>query len=114
MDWDEAKIKITKNQTGKGYMIPQLGLESVKLSEIGELIRQGNEIVCRTADGIDYTKELLTKIALMGCLSPNVANDIINVLAELIEEELLYLVIENGGIENYLSRKARGCVNERI
>ena len=112
MDLD-PRLKVTKNQTGKGYAIPQLKIESAKLSDIGHLIRQGYEIVVRTAEGLDYTKELLTKIALMGLVSPHISNEIIYALSELIEEDLLYLIIENGGIEDYLTRKARGAINER-
>lgn len=108
------RIKVTKNSAGKGYAIPQLGIESARLRDIGTLIREGYEIEVKTVDEHDYTKELLTKIALTGLIPPHTSNEIVSALSEIIEEELLYLIIENGGIDNYLTRKARGAVNARL
>ena len=108
------RIKIVKHPAGKGYSTTHRGQGRLGVREMGNLIREGYEIEVFTEDGLDYTKEVLTKIALSDIVAPNISGEIIGALSEIIETEMLYLIIENGGIDNYLTRKARGAVNERL
>lgn len=109
-----TRVRVVKNPSGKGYTISQLGMGRVNLNDIGNLIREGYEIEVFTEEGLEYTKEVLTKTALIDIIHPTINNEIITALSEILDEEILYLIIENGGIENYLTRKARGAIYERI
>jgi len=106
------RLKVSAH--GCSYSIPQLKIERVSYRQMGHLIREGHELDVKTDEGLDYTKETLTKIALYDLFPPNVSNEIISVLSDIIDEEKLYLIIENGGIYDYLARKARNAINPRI
>ena len=105
------KLKVTRAE--KAYLIPQLSIERATYKMMGNLIREGWELDVKSSDGLDYTGETLVKIAFEDLFPPNIKNEIIAALADVIDHEKLYLVIENGGIQNYLNRRARGAIYGR-
>jgi hypothetical protein len=85
----------------------------INLREMGNMIREGH--VLKVEDGYaNYTKEVLVRIALEGYLTKQIpgkrSNDfnLVDILADVIDEEKLLTIIENGGIDNYMLKKARG------
>ena len=97
----------------KGILsIPQLKKGVVNYKQLGHLIREGYAIKVVDGDKIDFTKETLMRIAFEGILPAKTSNEIISFLSEAIDDDRLYLIIENGGIVDYVARKARGAVNE--
>ena len=83
-----SKVRVVKNPSGKGYTISQLGMGRVSLNDIANLIREGYEIEVFTEDGLEYTKEVLTKTALMDVIHPTIDNGIISALSEIIDEDI--------------------------
>ena len=85
------------------------------VKQLGDLIREGHNLLI-TCDnlGIDYTKETLIKIAFQGALKDNIRYDsefsLVDMLAEIIDEDLLYEIIESGNMEEYILKKRRGVI----
>lgn len=121
----DTRLPVTLNADGC-YSIPKKKIKKISLNKIGHMIREGYAISVKTylKDGacIDITHETLTKIAICDDRGSKVGKDkVIAVLESLqlaeqisqfkdLAEEVLYLIIENGGLEEYLMRKARGMV----
>ena len=121
----DTRLPVTLNADG-AYSIPAKKIKRISLHKIGHLIREGCAIKVKTYldDGsqIDITKETLTKIAICDTRGSKVGKDKVNAVLESLQlaekisdyedlaEEVLYLIIENGGLSTYLLRKARGMV----
>lgn len=121
----DARLPITLNADG-AYSIPAKKLKRISLPNIGSMIREGYVIKVKQylEDGaeIDVTRETLTKIAICDTRNSKIGKDkVVAVLESLglaeelskqkeLVEDVLYLIIENGGLQEYLMRKARGMV----
>jgi len=84
--------------------------KKVRLMQLGHLIREGHTIDVRQAENdIDITNETLVRLAFNGKLSQIVSGDfsLIDILAEIVDEDFLYEIIESGGADNYILKKRR-------
>lgn len=108
----DTRIPVTYLGGLNGFNIPNYKFGVIRLEKLSSLIREnGWEIVVKDTDGLDYTMETLIRMAYKDFL-PYAKDNLVYALAATIQKDILYLIIENGGIENYMSRLARGCVNE--
>jgi len=100
-------MKVLIQSSGQ-YWVRQLG-ECIPLYKIGHYIREGHTITVRDELDIDQTKETLIRIAFYGKITrlQHGDFDIVDVLAEILDEEILYEIIESGGADNYILRKRR-------
>ena len=121
----DSRLPVTLNADG-GYSIPAKKIKKISLNEIGNMIREGYAIKVKQylIDGlqVDVTNETLTKIAICDTRGSKVGKDKVQAVLESLElaeelssqpnlcEDVLYLIIENGGLESYLLRKAKGMV----
>lgn len=106
-------LKILKLEGNMGYSIPKLNISRVPIREIGNIIREkGVDIKVETPEGHDFTLETMFKSAFMNVMPPRFSEEKISYICEILDYDTLYKVIENGGIMNYVNRKARGFVNE--
>lgn len=109
MDTYKLPITMFSKTSGSLFSCKAKGIRQLGITELGHLIREGYEIYVTTLEGMDYTMETLVRIAYQGAFT-TLHNDGVEALASTVDEEMLYNIINNGGIKNYLHRKARGCL----
>lgn len=104
--------------------IPSRKMKRVSVKQLGHIIREGYAIRVykNLEDGstIDLTQEHLVRIAMFDHPGDHekkvravlTALELAEHLSESPEltEDTLYMIIENGGLSNYLDRKARGLI----
>lgn len=123
----DSRLPVTLRADGS-LMIPSKKIDKISHKKLGHMIREGYEIKVKKniedGDSIDVTLETLIRIAMFP--EPGDHHKKINAVQSAIETariisgidnldtEVLYLIIENGGLENYMLRRAKGMVYERI
>lgn len=108
----DTRLKVNRISSGQSwlYSVPDLKKSNLRFAEIGHLIREGYSIRVTTPEGFDFTKETLSKIALDEMIKAYKGDKLIDKLSDLVSEELLYEIIDNGNYFSWISRKARGSV----
>jgi len=124
MDKLDSRLPVTL-RSDNSLSIPCKGIELISYKNLGHMIREGHSIVVHKyiddGQAIDVTDEVLVRVAAFpeerGRFSKKVAN-ILNMLetAAILKDDMalvqqvLYLIIENGGLKSYVQRKAKGMV----
>ena len=103
------KLQITKSELGGAYLLDG---KRILPQQIGNLIREGNEVSILDPQGIDFTQETLVKIAFQDVFPPNIKDEYVNVMATFLDRADLLLVIENGGYDAFLHRRSRAALFE--
>jgi len=119
----DARIRVVLQEDGT-YRVPHLKVERTHCKSLGNVIREGYAIKVTTyLDDVlelDITRETLVRIAMFP--HPGAHEKQLRAVLTALEtaesvslqtnlpEDVLYLIIENGGIDEYLTRKARGLV----
>jgi len=120
----DSRIEVVLLSDGT-LSIPSKKMEFTSYVKLGHMIREGYAIKVRknldNGDAIDLTRESLVRIAMFPEERGAYAKKIRAVLAALdateylenikgLTEEALYLIIENGGLDNFLLRHAKEMV----
>jgi hypothetical protein len=102
-------IRVSK--TKGGHSIPSLKMDKVSYRQIGNVIREHQcDILVETPEGWNFTNETLFRVAFEGILPSGFSDDRVDMFLHAMEIERLYEIIENGGIQSYVSKKSRGFI----
>lgn len=83
------------------------------LKQLGHKIREGVNVIATDGDGLDITKDMLIDIVFTPFLSyrhPK-SEELKSHFLYLFDQNKLEEIIENGGLEEYTSRKNKGFIN---
>jgi len=119
----DTRINVTLQQDGF-FAIPYLKIKKTHVKGLGNVIREGYSLkVTKTIDDnskIDLTKETLIRIAMFDHPGDHAKKvQAVYTALETCEklsgssglfEECLYLIIENGGLQEYVKRSSKGMV----
>jgi hypothetical protein len=95
------RLLIKKDDSGKYYYKK----EAINLKSIANYIREGNDIEVVNEHDIDITKETLFSIAF---ISKRTIAEMTDGMCFLLSYDKLYNIIEEGGIDDYMSRIRKG------
>ncbi len=99
-------MKLTYTENGYCYKQHKYNVKS-----LGQLVREGKYFTVQTEDGRDITRATLVKIAFENFTVEKTGNNgftLTDVLSLIIPEDTLLDIIEDGGINNLMSRRLRG------
>lgn len=88
--------------------------KQIYLKDLKAYIREGNDIQVFNEHGMDITKSCLINLAFGRHIINGAAESNKSVLADFLELDVsidkIYLIIEEGGIDEYISRRRRELI----